>query len=152
MNTYKSLVKLTITKTTTTTTNVVIQAQDAYKAKLQYQWGLALLKAESWTEAEAHFRQALTIDPSHSQACLGLSQSLKNQGQIEKSIAYARQAVKITDRKQPEALLNLAECFAENKQLTLARQAAEEALLAALQSNNELISKIQRRLMEYQDR
>lgn len=35
MNTYKSLVKLTITKTTTTTTNVVIQAQDAYKAKLQ---------------------------------------------------------------------------------------------------------------------
>jgi len=125
---------------------------EPYKAKLQYQWGLALLKAESWTEAEAHFRQALTIDPSHSQACLGLSQSLKNQGQIEKSIAYARQAVKITDRKQPEALLNLAECFAENKQLTLARQAAEEALLAALQSNNELISKIQRRLMEYQDR
>ena len=125
---------------------------EPYKAKLQYQWGLALLKAESWTEAEAHFRQALTIDPSHFQACLGLSQSLKNQGQIEKSIAYARQAVKITDRKQPEALLNLAECFAENKQLALARQAAEEALLAARQSSNELISKIQRRLMEYQDR
>jgi len=35
MNTYKSFVKLTITKTTTTTTNVVVQAQDAYKAKLQ---------------------------------------------------------------------------------------------------------------------
>ena len=35
MNTYKSLVKLTVTKVTTTTTPVVIQAADAYKAKLQ---------------------------------------------------------------------------------------------------------------------
>jgi len=35
MNTYKCLVKLVVTKTTTTTTNVVVQATDAYKAKLQ---------------------------------------------------------------------------------------------------------------------
>ena len=35
MNTYKCLVKLTVTKTMTTTTNVVVQATDAYKAKLQ---------------------------------------------------------------------------------------------------------------------
>jgi hypothetical protein len=35
MNTYKSLVKLQVTKTVTTTTNVVVQATDAYKAKLQ---------------------------------------------------------------------------------------------------------------------
>ena len=35
MNTYKCLVKLQVTKTIKTTTNVVLQAQDAYKAKLQ---------------------------------------------------------------------------------------------------------------------
>ena len=35
MNTYQCSVKLTVTKTITTTTNVVVQAQDAYKAKLQ---------------------------------------------------------------------------------------------------------------------
>jgi hypothetical protein len=35
MNTYKCLVKLSVTKTVSTTTNVVVQAQDAYKAKLQ---------------------------------------------------------------------------------------------------------------------
>jgi hypothetical protein len=35
MNTYKCLVKLEVTKTIKTTTNVVVQAQDAYKAKLQ---------------------------------------------------------------------------------------------------------------------
>ncbi len=35
MNTYKCLVKLEVTKTIKTTTNVVLQAQDAYKAKLQ---------------------------------------------------------------------------------------------------------------------
>ena len=35
MNTYKCLVKLTVTKTMTTTTNVVVQATDAHKAKLQ---------------------------------------------------------------------------------------------------------------------
>ena len=35
MQTYKCLVRLAVTTKSTTTTNVVIQAQDAYKAKLQ---------------------------------------------------------------------------------------------------------------------
>ena len=35
MNTYKCVVKLEVTKTIKTTTNVVLQATDAYKAKLQ---------------------------------------------------------------------------------------------------------------------
>jgi hypothetical protein len=35
MNTYKCVVKLEVTKTIKTTTNVVVQASDAYKAKLQ---------------------------------------------------------------------------------------------------------------------
>lgn len=35
MNTYKCLVKIEVTKTIKTTTNVVVQATDAYKAKLQ---------------------------------------------------------------------------------------------------------------------
>jgi len=35
MNTYKCLVKIEVTKTIKTTTPVVIQATDAYKAKLQ---------------------------------------------------------------------------------------------------------------------
>jgi hypothetical protein len=35
MNTYKCLVKLEVTKTYRTTTNVVVQATDAHKAKLQ---------------------------------------------------------------------------------------------------------------------
>jgi hypothetical protein len=35
MNTYKCLVKLEVTKTIKTTTDVIVQATDAYKAKLQ---------------------------------------------------------------------------------------------------------------------
>ena len=35
MNTYKCLVKLVVNTRATTTTNVVVQATDAYKAKLQ---------------------------------------------------------------------------------------------------------------------
>lgn len=35
MNTYQSLVKLSVTTTTTTNTKVLVQATDAYKAKLQ---------------------------------------------------------------------------------------------------------------------
>ena len=35
MNTYKCVVKLDVTKTIKTTTNIVVQATDAYKAKLQ---------------------------------------------------------------------------------------------------------------------
>jgi len=35
MNTYKCLVKLEVTKTYKTTSNVVVQAQDAHKARLQ---------------------------------------------------------------------------------------------------------------------
>jgi hypothetical protein len=35
MNTYKCLVKVEVTKIIKTTTDVVVQANDAYKAKLQ---------------------------------------------------------------------------------------------------------------------
>ena len=35
MNTYKSVIKMTITQKVTTTTPVLVQAVDAYKAKLQ---------------------------------------------------------------------------------------------------------------------
>ena len=35
MNTYQSLVRLTVTKSTTTNTKVIVQATDSYKAKLQ---------------------------------------------------------------------------------------------------------------------
>ena len=35
MNTYKCLVKLSVTKTISTTSKVVVQAADAHKAKLQ---------------------------------------------------------------------------------------------------------------------
>jgi len=35
MNTYKCLVKIEVTKTIKTTTPVIVQATDAYKAKLQ---------------------------------------------------------------------------------------------------------------------
>ncbi len=35
MNTYKCLVKVEVTKTIKTTTDVVVQATDPYKAKLQ---------------------------------------------------------------------------------------------------------------------
>jgi len=35
MNTYKSIIKMTVTQKVTTTTPVLVQAVDAYKAKLQ---------------------------------------------------------------------------------------------------------------------
>ena len=35
MNTYKSVIKMTVTQKVTTTTPVLVQAVDAYKAKLQ---------------------------------------------------------------------------------------------------------------------
>jgi len=35
MNTYKCLVKVEVTKTIKTTTDIVVEANDAYKAKLQ---------------------------------------------------------------------------------------------------------------------
>ena len=35
MNTYKSVIKMTVTQKITTTTSVHVQAVDAYKAKLQ---------------------------------------------------------------------------------------------------------------------
>lgn len=124
---------------------------EPYKAKLHYQWGLALLKSESWSAASDHFRLALTIDPRHFQSCLGLSQALQNQGHTEDAIAFARRAVRITDRKQPEVLLHLAERLAENRQIESARQTAEEALRIARENSLDLVPRIQRRLREFQD-
>ena len=125
---------------------------EPYRAKLHYQWGLALMKSESWADAATHFRTAIKIDPRHVQACVSLSQVLLHENQIAGAVELARRAASLTERKQSDVLLHLAECLAENKQLNEAAKAAEEALEIARQNRNDQVPRIQRRLREFQKR
>jgi predicted CXXCH cytochrome family protein len=52
-------------------------AIEPYSATIHYQWGLALLKLERWSDATAQFRRALTIQPRHEEARRGLRDALQ---------------------------------------------------------------------------
>ena len=46
-------------------------------ANTHHLWGRALLRQNRFAEAEAHFRQALAVDPKHAEAFNGLNESLR---------------------------------------------------------------------------
>ena len=122
---------------------------EPYKAKIHFQWGTAAARMNAWDQATDQFRQAMTIDPNHADACDSLSRVLQIQGQLKQAVQYAIQATRITNRKQPAMLLHLAELFAETQQFQDARQTASEALVAAQNSRSQLTPIIQKRLTEY---
>ena len=122
---------------------------EPYKAKIHYQWGLAFAKQRSWEPAAERFRQALTIDPNHSDACVNLSQVLRQDGKLEDAIQFADRAAKISRRKNPEVLLYLAECLAEGGRVEEAHRAAMDSLAAAQDQRPDLLPRIRRHLDEY---
>ena len=122
---------------------------EPHKAKIQFHWGLALAKLEKWDEAANHFRLALSIDPNHAETCEHLSQLLRSQGRLEEAIELALRAVTITRRQQPGNLLLLAELYGEAQRIPQAEQTASDALIAARNTESDLLPRIQRRLAEY---
>lgn len=100
---------------------------EPYDAKINYHWGLALIKLEKWQEARARFQKAITIDPNHAGASQGLAHALRSMGRSDEAVRFAWRAARLTDFAEIDILVTLAETYAEVNRLPEAAAAATKA-------------------------
>ncbi|MFL5241723.1 MAG: tetratricopeptide repeat protein [Gemmataceae bacterium] len=130
------------------------QADDIqpYNAKINYHRGMALSHLGRLEEAIDCLRRALRIDPKHAGACHALSTALSQQGKLAEALRFARHAARLTDFKDPEILLTVAELNAEAGHFTEAETVATQALDLAPSGNGQPASQLRLRLEEIQVR
>ena len=125
-------------------------ALDPRNEKTQFQWGLALLGLEEWSEARTHFEAALEIQPRHALASQGLSESLRNLGRASEAVTQARNALQWTRDPNASMYLTLGRAYAANRETSEARLALQQALLAAQASQPNLLPAIEEELRRLQ--
>jgi tetratricopeptide (TPR) repeat protein len=101
---------------------------EPYDAKLNYHWGLALLRLGRWDETAERFRKALAIDPVHAGAAHGLAHVLRQQRKPAEAVRYAWRAAKATDFQDPDVLVTLADAYSESGRALEAAAAAIKAM------------------------
>jgi tetratricopeptide (TPR) repeat protein len=121
-------------------------------AKIVYHLGLSLAKLERHDEAISCFRRALTIDPKHAGACQGLSHALRQEGKFTEAVRFASRAARLTDYKNADVLLSLADAYADTGRTAEAIGAAEKALDVARKTNPSLMPQLSQRLEEWRPR
>jgi tetratricopeptide (TPR) repeat protein len=92
-----------------------------------YDMGQKLMDARCPVEAGKWFREALRLDPEHSQAANGLGDSCFDLGEHEEAATWYRRAVAIR-RAFPEAWLNLAIVLMEQNRWEEAAKALQETI------------------------
>lgn len=122
---------------------------EPFDAEINYQRGLALMKLDRWTEAIECFRRVLTIDPNHAGGSQGLGHALRQQGELAESLQFARRAAHLTDFKNSDVLLTLADTYADTGRFAEANATAVQALAVAETNNLQLVPTIRSRLQQY---
>ena len=124
------------------------QADDIapFIAKINYPWGLALVKLARWDEAAERFRQVLAIDPNHAGGHLGLADSLRAQGRPAEALPHARRAARLTDFKDAHVLVTLIDTYIDLERFADAESTASKALAPAEATSPELVPAIRQRL------
>ena len=125
-------------------------AIEPQSAKIKHHLGLALGRLARWPEAIAEFQKALEIDPNDSDACLSLSQAYQKQKQPAEFLRLALRAANLTRFENLDALLNLADAYAENGRHSQATETASRALAIAEQSNPALAQQLRAQIQEFQ--
>ena len=125
---------------------------EPFNAPISYRWGLVLLRLDRNTEAAERFREALAANPNDAGACQGLAHALRRQGQAAEAVRYARRAARLTDFRNADVLVSLADAYADAGRLDEARDAAARALAVAEGSAPETVLQIRRRLEELRGR
>jgi len=121
-------------------------AVEPYTAKINHQMGLAYARLNRWPDAAERFAKAVKVDPQAATSMVALSQALRRQGKSDEAIPYAVRAVDLTSSVEPDALLNLAESYAEVANWKEAVEAEEKALKAAQSRQPQLAPQIRSRL------
>jgi len=117
-----------------------------FNAKINYQLAMTLTKLNRLPDAVQQFRQTLTIDPQHVEACRGLSLALRQQGQPNEAIAFAKRAVQLTHSENAEMLAELAETYFEAGHKNAASDTAAKGLALAKTSKSPLSPQLRGRL------
>ncbi|MDB5310484.1 MAG: c-type cytochrome precursor [Gemmataceae bacterium] len=122
---------------------------EPFDAKINYHWGLSLIKLGRWPDAATRFRRALTIDPGHAGGYQGLSHALREDGHADEAVQYGRRAARLTEFQQPDVLVTLAEAYAGAGRAAEAGAVAAKALdLDSAQPGGPALTPQMRRRME----
>lgn len=119
-----------------------------YDAQLHFRIGLALARLDRLPEAVEHFQLSLEIDPKRADSCWSLSLVLRKQGRLREAVRLARRAARLTDYRELEVLVTLAETCAEAGNTQEAGDAAAKALDAAQTRSTQLAPHTRQRLEE----
>lgn len=127
---------------------------EPYDAKINYHIGLALLKLDRWAEADERFRRVIAIDPQHAGGFQGLAEALRRQQKPAEAVRYAWRAGKLTEFREPDVLVTLAEVYSAARRNPEAAAAAAKALEAdaAAEGRPRLGFEVRQRLLGMQAR
>ncbi len=123
-------------------------AKGPFISKINYHWGLALLKLERWPEAAERFRQVTIIDPNHAGGWQGLSQALRLQNKPHEAVRYAQKSARMTRFENPDVLLTLAEIYVDLSRWDEAEDVAAKAIAGAEKPDSKLSYHLRRRFLE----
>lgn len=121
---------------------------EPFNARINHQMGLALAKLARWSEAIERQKKATTIDPNDPGPFLALSVALRQSGQRREAIKYARRAAQLTQHKDLETLIGLADAYADSGQWKDAIEATEQGLAIAQSTNKQIAAQLRIRLVE----
>jgi tetratricopeptide (TPR) repeat protein len=101
---------------------------EPFDAQINYHWGLSLLKAGAWADAAERFRKVLLIDPNHAGGSQGLAHALRHEGRPAEAVRYAWRAARLTEFREPDVLVTLADAYADAGRFPEAAAAAAKAI------------------------
>lgn len=101
---------------------------EPFNAKINHHLGLALVRLERLPEAIEHFRKVLAIDPNHVGGCLALGEALRRQGNAAEALGFVRRAARLTRFQNADALVLLAEVYADVGRTAQAAETVQQAL------------------------
>ena len=125
---------------------------EPYNAKINFQMGLVLTRLKLSEEAEERFRRTLAIDPKNIESCRSLSLALRAKGLSDEALPYAQRTAKLSESRNLDDLLELAETYTETKRHADAARTITLALEVARKENPTRAPHIQKLLVIYRAR
>jgi len=104
---------------------------DPRNEKVCHQIGTCLLRLGRHREAREQFRVLLEIDPNLAAGYQGLAQAIRGEGNAAEAIPHARRAVELTNSRDIDMLMTLAEVYADAGRLRDAARSFETAARVA---------------------
>lgn len=122
---------------------------EPYYDKLRHQMGLAYGQLNRLPEAIEQLKLALRINPNRPDSHQFLSMALRQAGRPREALPHSRQAVKLSEVRNPEGLLALAENLAEVGQYAEAEAVASDVLRQLPPGNTPQTLAIRQRIAQY---